>query len=118
MDRVTDQPARKSKAGFTALEIADQVDMVRDWLAQGLRPHQVRRKCAEEWGLKTRAAESRMQLARQRMVQDLESIDRKEKAAELLEAAAEILQLARETRQLSNALGALGFISKLTRLSD
>ncbi|MEN9861308.1 MAG: hypothetical protein RLZZ515_1790 [Cyanobacteriota bacterium] len=113
------EPAEKRKrAAFTALEIADQVDAVRDWLAQGLRPNQVRRRCAEEWGLQTRAAESRMQLARQRMVQDLESIDRKEKAAELLEAAAEILQLARETRQLSNALGALGFISKLTRLSD
>jgi hypothetical protein len=111
------EPAEKRKrAAFTALEIADQVDAVRDWLAQGMRPHHIRRRCAEEWGLQTRAAESRMQLARQRMVQDLEKVDRREKVAELLEAAAEILELARETKQLSNALGCLSLQSRLLGL--
>jgi hypothetical protein len=111
------EPAeKKNRAAFTALEIADQVDAVRDWLAQGMRPHHIRRRCAEEWGLQTRTAESRMQLARQRMVQDLERVDRREKVAELLEAAAEILELARESKQLSNAIGAVSLQARLLGL--
>lgn len=101
---------------FTALEIAAQVDTVRDWLAEGLRPNKVRQRCSDAWGLTSRVADSRIFAARRSMVQDLESVDRKEKAAELLEAAADILAMARETRQLSNAIGALSFQARLLGL--
>ena len=35
----------------TAMEIAEQVDTVRKWLTMGLRPYEIRRKCAEQYGL-------------------------------------------------------------------
>jgi hypothetical protein len=106
------------KTGYTFLEIAEQVDAVRDWIVEGLRPYQIRKLCAETWGLKTRTAENRIKDARQAMVRDIESVDRREKAAELLEAAADILKMARETKQLSNAIGALSFQARLLGLEN
>jgi hypothetical protein len=103
-------------AKYNSLEIARQVDAVRDWLAAGMRPHKIRAKCAEEWGLASRTAESRLQAARQEMLRDIAGVDRQAKAAELLEAAAEILELARESRQLSNAIAAISFQSRLLGL--
>ena len=103
-------------AKYNSLEIARQVDSVRDWLAAGMRPHKIRSKCAQDWGLASRTADSRLQAARQEMLRDIDGVDRRAKAAELLEAAAEILELARESNQLSNALGALGFQARLLGL--
>jgi hypothetical protein len=103
-------------AKYNSLEIARQVDEVRDWLAAGMRPHKIRQKCSEVWGVSSRTAEHRMAAARQEMLRDIEGLDRRAKAAELLEAAAEILEMARESKQLSNALGALGFQARLLGL--
>ena len=44
----------------TAMEISEQVDTVRKWLTMGLRPYEIRRKCAEQYGLAGRTADSRM----------------------------------------------------------
>lgn len=103
-------PAEKKKGrvvGNNSLEIAEQIYQVRDWLVAGYRPSEIRKLCAEQWGLKTRTAEMRMQAARQEMVRDISGIDRQQFAAQLVEAAAEILKDAKGSRQLSNALGAL-----------
>ncbi len=111
-------PTKRDRTCYASLEIAEQINQVREWLIEGLRPQQIRAKCLEMWGLKTRAAESRIAGARQAMLRDLDGIDRKEIAAQMIEQATEILKLARETRQLSNAIGALRFSSELLGLNQ
>lgn len=102
-----DKPTTKpKKLGFSAREICDQVDQVRDWITSGHPVHHIRRLCREQWGLSPRTAESRIYTARREMVQDVGDVDRKEVAAMLAETAVWILQEARDSKQLSNALGA------------
>ncbi len=105
--------AEKRKLSFTALEIAEQVGMVREWLAHGVRPFQIRARCAETWGLATRTAEMRIAAARQEMVRDIESIDRKELAAQALETLLKIQEMSLDTRQGSNAIGATRLMLEL-----
>ena len=109
MQAVPDQAPKeiKRRNSFDSLEIAEQVDQVRDWLVAGERPNAVRRMCSERWGLTTRVAEARMQRDRQEMVRDISGIDRQQFAAQIVESAADILKDAQNSRQLSNALGAL-----------
>ena len=98
---------------FSGVEIARQVDQVRDWLSHGKRPFEVRALCAEHWGLKTRAAESRMQEARRAMVQDASAIDRKDLAAQAMETLLKIQEMSLDTRQGSNAIGATRLMLEL-----
>jgi hypothetical protein len=107
---VPDQAPKETKKrnnAFTALEIAEQVYAIRGWLVEGNSPALIRKYCSEQWGLSTRVADSRIMVARQEMVRDIQGIDRQQFAAQLVEAAAEILKDAKGSRQLSNALGAL-----------
>ena len=32
------------------MEIARQVNQVREWIVEGLRPNVIRQKCSQEWG--------------------------------------------------------------------
>jgi hypothetical protein len=48
------------------------------------------------------------------MAKEIDMLDRRQLAAQLIRTAEEILGEARETKQLSNALGAIGFISRVT----
>jgi hypothetical protein len=98
---------------FTSVEVARQVDQVREWLITGYRPSEIRQLCAEHWGVRTRAAESRMQEARREVLRDIAAIDRQEITAQMVESASDILKLARESRQLSNAIGALRLQAEL-----
>jgi dTDP-4-dehydrorhamnose reductase len=117
---VTDQTAaptpKRRRASFTAVEIADQIDTVRGWISHGVRTYEIRRRCAEEWGLQTRAAENRIQEARRAMVRDLDRLDRKELASQLIETLLKVQEQALDTRQGSNAIGASRLISELTGL--
>jgi hypothetical protein len=97
---------RKPRVKYNAREQCDQVNKVRDLITSGWAAHRVREFCANEWGLSSRTAESRMQQARREMVRDVGDIDRKEVAAALAETAMWILDEARNSKQLSNALGA------------
>jgi len=108
------KPKPAGRAAKSALDIAEQLHMVRKMLTMGKSPFEIRQALALQYGLPERTAERRISEARQQMVKELEMIDRKELAAQLLQTAEEILGEARQTRQLSNALGALGFISRLT----
>jgi hypothetical protein len=111
---MTDQPApKKQRLAFTALEIADQVAQVRDWITHGKRSNDIRHLCSESWGLNTRVAESRMQLARRSMVADLEKIDRKELAAQAMETLLKVQEMSLDTRQGSNAIGATRLLMEL-----
>ena len=100
----------------TTMEVAAQVAQVQEWLTMGLRPNQIRAKCLAEWGLKTRAAESRMQMARRQMVLDVNVYDRKEMAAKMLNSLETVLEQALRMNQGSNAIGALRLQADLMQL--
>jgi hypothetical protein len=113
------KPAKPpERAGQSAVEIVRQIDDVRDMLTMGRQRHQICQAMATRYGLPTRTIDRRISQARQQMVQELERTDRKELAATLINAAYEILAEARESKQLSNGLGALGFIARVTQISD
>jgi hypothetical protein len=103
----------KKRLAFSALEIAEQIYAVRDWLSHGKRPHEIRRLCLDQWGLSTRVAENRIHEARRAMVRDVEAIDRKELAAQALETLLKVQEQALDTRQGSNAIGATRLMLEL-----
>lgn len=107
------KPEKKQRVAHRAMEIADQVYQVRDWIAHGKRPHEIRRLCAEQWGLATRTAESRMQEARRAMVADVDGLDRQELAAQAFETLLKVQEQALDTRQGSNAIGATRLMLEL-----
>jgi hypothetical protein len=103
----------KKRLAFSALEIAEQIYAVRDWISHGKRPHEIRRLCLEQWGLSTRVAENRIHEARRAMVRDVEAIDRKELAAQALETLLKVQEQSLDTRQGSNAIGATRLMLEL-----
>lgn len=108
-------PPRK-RAAYRAIEIAEQVAQVQEWLTQGKRPNQIRALCAEHWGLQTRASEQRMQDARRQMCVDANVYDRQEKVGQMLQQLEQVLEQALQMRQGSNAIGALRLQADLLQL--
>ena len=106
----------KKRVAYRALEIAEQIHQVQEWLTGGYRPNQIRALCAEQWGLGTRAAEQRMQDARRQMVLDVNDYDRKEMAAKMLQSLETVLKQALDLRQGSNAIGAMRLQADLLQL--
>ena len=107
------KPEKKRRVNFSALEIADQIHTVRDWISHGKRPHQIRRMCADQWGLSYRTAESRMAMARRESIKDLDAVDRKELAAQAMETLLKVQEMSLDTRQGSNAIGATRLLLEL-----
>lgn len=99
-----------------AATVAEQLAETRRLLALGKQRYQICQVLAIKWGLSDRTIDRRIADARAAQVAELEGLDRKQLAAQLISAAQEILGEARETRQLSNALGALSFVARLTGL--
>jgi hypothetical protein len=85
-------------------------------LAMGKQNYEIRQVLTIKYGMSQRTVERRISDARAEQVDALEKLDRKELAAQLISAAYEILGEARESRQLNNALGALGFMARMTGL--
>lgn len=108
--------AAKPRNAFKAIEIAEQVRLVQEWLTQGKRPNEIRRLCSEEWGLSTRVSESRMHDARRQMVIDANVYDRQEKVGQMLQQLEEVLKQSLQMRQGSNAIGALRLQADLLQL--
>jgi hypothetical protein len=109
-----DEPRRK--LGFTALEIAEQVCVVQDWLAEGVRPNIIRQRCAARWGLATRTAEYRLQAARRQAIADINTMDRAEKVAEMLEKLETVIQQSIDRNMGANAIGAMKLQADLLQL--
>jgi hypothetical protein len=111
---MNEQPTPKSKkVGFSAPEIMEQVEVVKDAISHGKRPYQIRSICAERWGLAPRTAELRMQTARRLMVTEMEGIDRKELAAQAMQTLLKVQEMSLDTRQGSNAIGATRLLMEL-----
>lgn len=113
--RVNRKPRTTPKLSYAA-QVGEQVAEVRHLLARGKQNYEIRQVLTLKYGLSDRTIERRIRDARAEQVGELEKLDRKELAAQLISAAYEILGEARETRQLSNALGALGFMARMTGL--
>jgi len=109
-----DEPRRRQ--AFTALEIAEQVRYVQDWLAEGTRPNIVRQRCADRWGLATRTSEHRMHSARQQMIRDINVMDRAEKVSEMIEKLETVVQQSIERNMGANAIGAMKLQADLLQL--
>lgn len=97
-------------------QVAEQLAETRRLLSLGKQRYQICQVLSIKWGLSDRTIDRRIADARAAQVAELEGLDRKQLAAQLISAAQEILGEARETRQLSNALGALSFVARLTGL--
>jgi hypothetical protein len=106
----------RRRATYRAHEIVAQVHQVQEWLSLGKRPNQIRALCAERWGLKTRAAEQRIQDARRQMVTDANVMDRQEKVGQMLQQLEQVLEQALRLNQGSNAIGALRLQADLLQL--
>jgi hypothetical protein len=103
----------KKRNAYSALEVAAQIDQIREWLTNGKRPNEIRRLSAEAWGLSSRVAETRIALARREIVKDLEQIDRKHLAAQAMETLLKVQEMSLDTRQGSNAIGATRLMLEL-----
>ena len=112
---VNRRPRTKPKLSPAAL-VGEQIAEVRHLLAMGKQNYEIRQVLTIKYGMSQRTVERRISDARAEQVDALEKLDRKELAAQLISAAYEILGEARESRQLNNALGALGFMARMTGL--
>jgi hypothetical protein len=115
-----EQPAeekRKQKNAFNALEIADQVEKIAELLALGWAPYEIRRFCSAEWGLSTRVASSRTELARKRLAIDMAGIDRKDMAAQMLAELQNVVKFSSKNSRGSDVIGALRLMAELTQLN-
>jgi hypothetical protein len=112
---VNRRPRTKPKLSPAAL-VGEQIAEVRHLLAMGKQNYEIRQVLSIKYGMSDRTVERRIRDARAEQVDALEKLDRKELAAQLISAAYEILGEARESRQLNNALGALGFMARMTGL--
>jgi hypothetical protein len=108
----------KRRQCHTALEIAEQVRVVQDWLADGVRPNVIRRRCADRWGMASRTAEARMQAARRQAISDINVQDRAQSAAVMIERLENLIETCMANGQGSNALGAMKLMSDLLQLVD
>lgn len=107
---------RAKRKAFKALEIAEQVHQVQEWLTAGKRPNQIRQLCSERWGLQTRVAEMRIHDARRQMVVDANVMDRTDKVGQMLQQLEQVLEQALQMKQGSNAIGALRLQADLLQL--
>ena len=112
---VNRRPRTKPKLSPAAL-VGEQIAEVRHLLAMGKQNYEIRQVLTIKYGMSQRTVERRISDARAEQVDALEKLDRKQLAAQLISAAYEILGEARESRQLNNALGALGFMARMTGL--
>jgi hypothetical protein len=100
-------------AKHNTMEIARQVDTVRDWISHGKRPHEIRKACADQWGLSSRTAENRIAMARREMARDIDAIDRQQLAAQAFETLLKVQEQSLDTKQGSNAIGATRLLLEL-----
>ena len=111
---IGDVPKRRQV--WTALEIAEQVCIVQNWIADGVRPNLIRQRCAERWGIAIRTSEYRIQAARRQMIRDINVMDRAEKVSEMLEKLETVIEMSIATRMGSNAIGAMKLQADLLQL--
>lgn len=115
-----EQPAiekPKGRNSFNAVEIADQVEQICELLTLGWAPYEIRRFCSQTWGLNSRVADSRMQIARRRLAIDIAGIDRKEMAAQMLAELQNVVKFSSKNSRGSDVIGALRLMSELTQLN-
>ncbi|NBO14584.1 MAG: hypothetical protein EBV20_05555, partial [Betaproteobacteria bacterium] len=72
------KPKPAGRASKSTLDIAEQINAVAKMLTMGKSPYEIRQVLAMQYGLPERTADRRIAEARQQLVRDVESIDRKD----------------------------------------
>ena len=101
----------------TNAEIDRRIHEVVKLLSSAKTNSYIMRFCAEEWGVKTRQAETYIQRARDIIRADY-SVERNDFLGTRLALLDEIIEASIRTKQHSNAVGALKLQAELTRLLD
>lgn len=101
---------------FDSLEIAEQVHQCQEWITQGYRPNEIRRICAQRWGLCSRVVNERISLARRQIIADVNCLDRPGKVAQMVEQLEEVVKMSLATKQGSNAIGGIRLQADLLQL--
>ena len=94
--------------------ICAQIFHARELLSQGKQSYAVKRILMDEWNISNTVALKRIQAAKTQIIEEIKTTDRQDLAAILISAAHRVLDKSFETKQLSNAIGAINMLGKLT----
>ena len=97
--------------------IAEEIHLIQDMLGRGKKRRDCVKWMVEEKGYCEKVARERVRAASEKTVEEMKEMERHELAATVFEVAQNIAAEALEKGQLSNAIGALRFITDLTRLT-
>ena len=97
--------------------ITEEIHMIQDMLGRGKKRRDCVKWMMEEKGYCEKVAQTRVKAASEKTVEQMKDMERHELAATVFEVAQNIAAEALEKGQLSNAIGALRFITDLTRLT-
>jgi len=103
----------KEKSGQKALQVAAQIQEVKELLIDFYTPGEIHQKMAEKHGLSKTTSERRLAMARQQIKSEINEVDRVEVVAVMMQQTLKIARAASDTRQLSNSLGALRIYGEL-----
>ena len=97
----------------TLHESARRTQIVYEMLCAFKSKNSIVQHCSDEWGVGERQAEKYLARARELMQKDFQ-IERKDLAAQVLSGYLAVYRKAMEQNQLSNSVGALAGIARLT----
>ena len=99
----------------TLQESARRTQIIYEMLSGFKSKNSIVQHCSDEWGVGERQAEKYLARARELMQKDFQ-IERKDLAAQVLSGYLAVYRKAMEQNQLSNSVGALAGIARLTGL--
>ena len=111
---------RGKKPGNLAIKrrmIVEEIHMIQDKLANGWKRRDCVRWMMEEKAYSECTAKRRVKEACDKTLEEMKEMERHELAAQVYEMAQTIAAKAMDKNQLSNAIGALRFITDLTKLT-
>ena len=106
----------KVTSGQKALQVAAQIEEVKELLIDFYRPGEIHQLMAERHGLSKTTSERRLAMARQQIKSEINEVDRVEVVAVMMQQTLKIAREASNTRQLSNSLGALRIYGELCQV--
>lgn len=112
------RPGKKGGGKWNSYEIVDQTNHCAELLALGWQPYQIRRECAERYGLSQRTAEARISMARKQLAIDMAGVDRHELAATMLAELQNVVKFSSANNRGSDCIGALRLMAELCQLNN
>jgi hypothetical protein len=116
-ERPAPKLGKKPVGKWNAYEIVEQTNHCAELLALGWQPYQIRRECAERYGLAQRTAELRIAEARKQLAIDMAGVDRHELAATMLAELQNVVKFSSANNRGSDCIGALRLMAELCQLN-